>query len=564
MGRHQSRRRRTFRPVVGLRAGVVVLLGVAIGLGFRGLDVNLGGSGGDSGPSPRAVTPTMTPCATSLRIMTASSFAPVLSRLAPALESAENCVRLEIEVVDGRAAAARVAELGAAVWIPDDMAWAAAAGSTTLAETPAAGSGTVVATSPIFMVTDAATGDRVRQAGGGWLGLANLVAGGSGVRLVARDPGGSGDGLLGVGAVGEAVWIDQGMNASSETLANTVPAARTVQDHALPKAAGEVGLVAEYALIPLLSGNDSTSDASVRESTLLTGSDHSAVLRYTWLPTAEAAANPALAAPLARVLSALTGPEGTKALASAGLRRADLAAVPNAPTQLPALSARPFDVLGKHHVEHVFAGWYAEERRSNMLVVVDVSGSMRHPVPGSDKPLIDLVRDGVTTLSQLLPDSSEVSLWKFGSLLDPAAQTDHQVLLAPAPLGAEHRQRFLDATAALTWQVTGTGLHDTILAAYTSARDSYRKGLPNHVVLFTDGRNQDDLNSITVDQLSRAIGAALDPQRPVNLSVILFGHEAEAAVLKKALEPVSAHVESLSNASAVRPAFIHAAAGGTH
>ena len=58
---------------------------------------------------------------------------------------------------DGRVAPQRVADLQADVWIPDDAAWAGAADSLAVAEAPRGGSGTVVATSPIYMVTDEAT-----------------------------------------------------------------------------------------------------------------------------------------------------------------------------------------------------------------------------------------------------------------------------------------------------------------------------------------------------------------------------------------------------------------------
>ena len=92
----------------------------------------------------------------------------------------ENCANLEVEVVDGRAAPAQVAELAAHVWIPDDAAWAETAGSLELAEEEVAGSGTVVATSPIYMVTDEATAEKVAQAGSSWRGLADLVTSDSG------------------------------------------------------------------------------------------------------------------------------------------------------------------------------------------------------------------------------------------------------------------------------------------------------------------------------------------------------------------------------------------------
>jgi hypothetical protein len=334
-----------------------------------------------------------------------------------------------------------------------------------------------------------------------------------------------------------------------------------VPDHALPGEDGEVGLVAEYALIPLLADDSDVASRRVRESTVLAATDYTALMRYTWLPTAQAIADPAAREPMERLLSALTGPEVDDALAAAGLRRPDIT-VPPGVSGLPGVEAPAFDVLGRHQVDHVFATWYAADRRADLLLVVDVSGSMAEPAEGSTRALIGLVRDGMLTLARLLPDDSELSVWAFGSLLDPPR--DYQVLLPRAPLDAGQRQRLGDAAAALTARQTGTGLYDTILAAYLAARDGYRDGIANQVVVFTDGHNQDDPGSISAAQLSQQLSAAADPQRPVQLTVITFGSKPEAQVLEGALEPVEGYVDPLTRADEVRSVFIHVAAGGVH
>jgi len=552
MAQHRARRRGPTRPVVALMLAAVAVVGGAAALSLR--------EPVEDTARPRA---TPTPCEATLHIVTARSFAPVLEHLAPTLESGDDCVHAEVDVIDGRAAAEGLADLGADVWIPDDAAWAGVAGSTELAEPSDGGPGTVVATSPIYMVTDQVTAERVEQAGGSWRGLADLVTSGSGVRLVVRDPAASGDGLVGVGAVAEAVWIDEGMDASAEALATALPSIRSVPGDALPADSGEVGLVAEYALTPLL-GDDASGEAAatVRLSTLLSGSDYSAQLRYTWLPTAAAVGDPVVAQRLERVLGVLTGPEANDALAAAGLRRPDGGPPPGIVTDLPPRSAPPFDVLGAHSVDHVFATWFPEDRRSDLLVVIDVSGSMAGAAEGSGRPLIDLVREGVLVLSELLPDDSELALWEFGSLLDPPR--DYRTLLTRGPLDAAQRQGLVNAAGALAATDTGTGLYDTILAAYVTARDGYRPGTPNHVVVFTDGKNEDDPGSISAAQLREGIVAATDPQRPVQLTVITFGPEPEAQILETALEPVDGYVDPLDTGDQVRAVFIHLAAGGVH
>jgi hypothetical protein len=550
MGRH-TRPGRTGRPVTG----AVALVG-ALALGVVGTVAVVA----VATRSEQTAAPP--PCPTALRVVAAASYAPVLDGVAPALAGGPDCARLDVTVADGRTATARVHELAADMWIPDDAGWAGTPAPAELAEAQTAGAGTVLATSPIYLVTDRDTAQRVRDAGGGWLSLATLVteppAGAEPVRLAARDPGGSGDGMLGLGAFAEAVWEDSGMDASAEALAAALPVTRTVAgaEPALPQASGEVGLVPEYALA---AAQDRVQGP---ESVVMAPGDYTAALRYSWFPTAAAVADPARTAALDRLMRTLTGPDADAPLAKAGLRRPDAGPPPGLDDGTPAVTAPLFDVLGPHHVDHVLASWYAADRRSDVLVAVDVSGSMRAPAPGSDQRLIDVVRDGVGQLASLLPNESQMTLWKFGTVLDGA--NDHAVLLDRTTLDDAGRAAVADAVEQLQPQETGTGLHDTILAAYETARDAARPDMARHIVVFTDGRNEADQVTLTIDQLRERLAAAADPQRPVEVTVVAFGGLPEAAALEGAIEPVDGYLDPLNTADQVKAAFIHAAAGGIH
>jgi hypothetical protein len=363
--------------------------------------------------------------------------------------------------------------------------------------------------------------------------------------------------MLGAGAFGEAVWVESGMDASAEALAAALPRTRTLDGDApaLPETPGEVGLVPEHALLPV--------SAKVRDegAAVLAPRDHTAALRYSWLPGAAAAADPARAAALDRVAAALTGPAADGLLAEAGLRRPG-GGPPSGAEGLPAVQAPLFDVLGPHHVDHVLASWYAADRRSDVLVAVDVSGSMQARAPGSDRKLIDVVRDGIGGLASLLPDDSQLTLWRFGSRLD--GERDFEPVLRGTTLDGEGRAAVSRAVGKLDPLDTGTGLHDTILAAYEAARDSARPDVPSHVVVFTDGRNEADQPTIGLEQLGQRLAAAKDPQRPVELTVVAFGGQPQATALAKALEPVDGYLDALRTAAEVKAAFIHAAAGGIH
>jgi hypothetical protein len=540
MGRHLRQTHSALTPAKVLGPLVVVgLAAVVAGVAFTGRN-------GD--PANIAQS-----CPTAVHVVTAASFAPVLAGVAPALADGADCVRLDVAVADGRTAADRVAEPGVDVWIPDDAGWASNPGPARLAEAPAAHAGTVVAESPFYLVTDEATAQRVT----GWLSLAEQVTGDgpAPVRLAVRDPAGSGDGMLGMGAFGEAVWVKDGMDASAEALAAALPRTRTVTGDApaLPEAPGEVGLVPEHGLLPVRE--------RVAGSVVLAPGDHTAALRYSWLPTAAAAADPQRAAALDRVAAALTGPAADGPLAKAGLRRPGGGPPPGA-EGLPATTAPLFDVLGPHHVDHVLASWYAADRRSDLLVAVDVPGSMQARAPGSNRALIDLVRDGIGELASLLPDDSQLQLWRFGTRLD--GDRDYEPVLRGTTLDGEGRAAVARAVGQLVPQDTGTGLHDTILAAYEAARDAARPDVPSHVVVFTDGRNEADRPTLTLEELGQRLAAAKDPHRPVELTVVAFGGQPEAKALADTLEPVDGYLDALDSADEVKAAFIHAAAGGIH
>jgi Bacterial extracellular solute-binding protein len=547
MGRHTVATARARRPVLWVSAValvVIALVSAAAAVAGRGSDKTPGSASLLAAPA----------CDRSLRVVTATSFAPVLKAVAPALATGPDCVALDTVVVDGRSAADRVAERQADLWIPDDVSWAGVARPGLLAEDGQGDSGTVLATSPIYLVTDRGTAAKVTAAGGSWLGLAGLVTRvGSGVRLAVRDPNSSGDGMVGAGSLGEAVWIKSGMDASSAALSAALKQTRTVvgTGPALPDRTGEVGLVPEYAL---LSG-------SRPDATVLPGTDYTALLRYGWLPSAAAVGTPERAVALDRLLTALKSPAAAPAYAAAKLRRPGGPA-PAGATGLPALTGKPMEILEPHHVDHVFAAWYVQDRRSSILLAVDVSGSMQEPAPGTGTPLIQLVQKGCLAVGQMLPDQSALGLWAFGSLLDPPR--DYRVLLPTAALTEGQRAGLSGAVGRLTAEQTGTGLYDTILAAYKSATASYRAGVANEVVVFTDGRNEDDAVSIDIGQLTAGLTAAADPKRPVQLTVVAFGAAPDAAGLQKAIGPVKGYVSAVQTADQVAAAFLHAAASGLH
>lgn len=541
-GRLRPGKRRVW---VWFAAAAIVVVAAIIGYQV----VRSEGQGGSvAAPAP--------PCGV-VRVVTSSTFASVVERVSATMASGVPCLRADVRIADRQAALLEIQAARADVWIADDASLQAEAPQL-LADSREAGAGEVLATSPIYMVSDRATAQRINGAGGSWQGLARLVTRPDGVRLTLRDPRQSVDGLIAAGDLGETVWQTDGMNASALSLSKAFSRTRTVVDAdiALPAHSGEVGLVPEHALMRRLPGlrNDLV---------ILTGSDQTALLRFAWLPTKRGMADSAVVARLRRLRAALTGPAGVDAVAAAGLRTPRGGPPPgDAAGRLPKVTAPAFQVLAPHHLDHVFATWYPSDRRANILIVVDVSGSMAARPPGARSPLIDVVRDACRTVAALLPDEAELGLWEFGTHLD--GKRDYLELLPVAAMSPAHRKATGVAIDRVSVRRTGTGLYDTTLAAFKAMAARPRTGVPNHVLIFTDGRNEADPNSLTVRTLAAQLAELAGRGSPTNLTVLAFGTETDADQVAKAVKPVDGYVEVSRTDQDVAAAFVHLAAGGLH
>lgn len=493
-------------------------------------------------------------CAHRVRAVTATSFAPVLRTVAQTLAVGSPCVDVQVTVADGQQAASVVAATKADVWIPDDASWHDLPNPVAFAPTGA----TTIATSPLLFVMDAATAAGQPAAARTWDGLAAELSAQGSTHLVISDPVTSGDGMVAGGALTYAVIESGGPLISAYDLLRAWQAGTTVagDSPALPRKTGDVGIVAEYAL--LRSGQGS-------HFTVVAPRDDTALMRFTWYPTASGVADPDRSAALSRLRTALTDDTGQRALQEFGLRTAKWpAAAPPAAAaaQLPPVTAPAMAVTAQHAMWHVLTTWKPAQRVANILVVVDVSGSMGDNAPGTRTPLIALVRQGVGQVNALLPDTARLGLWQFGSRLAPP--NDYQQLVPTGPLTKAQRAKLTAATAALAARKTGTGLYDTILAAYRYQQAHFQADMPNEILLFTDGVNQDDPASISLVRLKRDLAAA-DPRKRVQIGVFAFGKRLPIDRLTDALAPVGGQVDALTSANQVVAAFVHAVSGGlTH
>jgi Ca-activated chloride channel family protein len=232
------------------------------------------------------------------------------------------------------------------------------------------------------------------------------------------------------------------------------------------------------------------------------------------------------------VLVTLAGTAYRNSLAQRGLRAADGSTGVGFPTILgaptgPSPAAPPPDpaVIGK-----LLGTWNALTAPGRMLTVIDVSGSMTTPVPTAsgitrDQVAVEAARRGLG----LLDDTWAVGLWIFSTQLDGG--NDWKQLVPIGPLSSQRQDLQAGLSSVRTKTNGGTGLDNTVLAAYKTAQAGWDPGRVNSVVLFTDGKNE-DAPGLTLDQLVAELKKIQDPQRPVEVVALGIGDKVSEAELR--------------------------------
>jgi hypothetical protein len=234
---------------------------------------------------------------------------------------------------------------------------------------------------------------------------------------------------------------------------------------------------------------------------------------------------------------------------------------------LPEPTAKPFEVLQPHHIQHIFATWDPEDRRSNLLIIVDLASNGAgsspstgtSPPPGNKASPLEVLRDGCTVLAGLMPVGSRLGLWEVNP-----GNPGYRKLMPTDRLDDASRAAFGKQVGKLAAHRSGPGLFDAIVAGYQSVRDDFHDDMFNQVLVLTDDQNKDSANTQAVQDLVRKLTDLQDPNKPVKVSVVVLGKKEAADRLKEALKPVDAYVDNALQTSDVQAAFIHVVAGGLH
>jgi Ca-activated chloride channel family protein len=172
----------------------------------------------------------------------------------------------------------------------------------------------------------------------------------------------------------------------------------------------------------------------------------------------------------------------------------------------------PRSVIDPNSVRQTLLTWNAATQESNVLIVLDVSGSMDDVVAGANgQTRLQLAQTAASDAIDQFGGQSNVGLWEFATDLD--GQKDYRTLVPLGALGDTMPDNLSrrDELKAQIQQLKGggnTGLYNTVDAAQKAVSASFRTNARNFVVVITDGKNdpgsgatgtQTDLQELKLD-----------------------------------------------------------------
>jgi hypothetical protein len=510
MGRHSpdGRRLRLFVPAIA--TGLVVVLGAAAWVTV-------------------SVVKSRSTCEQPAKVLVTASadIAPALSLVARGLDL--RCGSVEVQTREPAAAAERLAMSDGSprpqVWVPDSTLALRRARQLGAADVPE--SGASVASSPVVLAVaeDVAKGIGWPERTPTWADVLGAQGAVPGMSDPARDS---------VAAMA-LLGLRESVKATPEPAGSYVALLRRFSANTL---GAETDLIAR---LPGSSGTGGTAAVTTfpaSENSLLRHNIEDATSR---LVAVYSAAVPTLDYPFAElggitpeqrpIIDALReaalGDAGADAIAKTGLRAAGGQALRDHADD-PRVSTAGFRAANLPPaavVDELLNQWAGINLSARVQVLVDVSGSMNAQVPGTGLNRMQLSMQATAKALHLFKPTTQLRMLAFSTRLD--GDKDYRELLPMAPVAQHLASGALDKLAQVKATPNGgTGLYDSVLDSYRTARREWEPGRLNLVIVLTDGRNEDPHGISRADLLAE-LAKLQDPRRPIPLIGVGIGPDAD-------------------------------------
>jgi hypothetical protein len=455
-----------------------------------------------------ATAPVSCPDPTPVSVAAAPSVAPMVAALADLLSSHEDgpCAAFTIESAEAFTVAGIIGTAAEPdAWVSDSAGWVSRAQSLADRELTVQES---FASTGIVVALPRESADQL----GNRATWSTIVTGSTPIRF--PDPNRSALGAATLGAAAASLAPERIAEVVRANVATPPPDLAAAAQSETP-----VGVVVPAA--HLVAFNESSADEPLAALAPVEGAPF---LQYSLATVTE---EPEVAQLVADFGAYLAMDEAKDALSEAGFTTPD-GPEPQVPTPLYGIvTAKPAPEPAV--LQNVRAAWSAAAPRKQVLLALDVSGSMLRRTDQGTR--LAVMQQAAFRAVSALPARTRLALWAY-SLHIGTKGDDFRPLLNPAPVG--ETAHLLDLRAQITGLDRsvggGSGLYDTIVAAYQRAQSTFAKGHTNSVVIVTDGPNEDDYGA-SFDVLMDRIKKLRDPARPIRVDIIGFGTEPDAKAM---------------------------------
>lgn len=258
---------------------------------------------------------------------------------------------------------------------------------------------------------------------------------------------------------------------------------------------------------------------------------------YPYLVLTGAWGNDTTAEVAAAFLEHLRSPAAQDALRQAGLRdvdqQADTTLTGEYGLLVDAAVAAAAPVPQPEPLALAVDRWTALTRPTNLLIVVDTSGSLDQPLADGSSG-VELVGQATDQLADLLTDDDQVGLWVFTG--EEASGYESLVSLGRLDVAQDgtrtRRQQLRTALedAPIGQAGAPTGWHASVQAAYDTVLGNFDPAANNLVLLVTDAATS---GAEPVETLVDYLQGAAGPDQQVRLMVVSVGDTVDREMLRR-------------------------------